>query len=310
MLQNPGGEFYPFGDKHPYSGRRNKMNIKTLSVGIVATAIMILLASSVLIPIVSEAQKVAGDPVLFSSSGQQTAYAGGYNPISPSVHVEYDITPEGININGEHIEYSSAATWGAVVIGEGGTCTVRIQTYGVQFRQYDGATEITLANVAAPQTVILDGSTLTMGDYTFDVGEGYYLDLTGDYSLAVGLTERAGTWYVNSINDVTVYGIYLTGENDTAFALKNGVVTTAEEYDSHVNYALSKVDGTTDVYTLSDFTIDIGGETFTPYNSIIIKNCYGHKDSGATYSLVGLIPILVIAGLVIGVIGMFVRNRD
>lgn len=83
---------------------------------------------------------------------------------------------------------------------------------------------------------------------------------------------------------------------------------------------LTLVDGTTDIYTggtpvitltiTNDTTQESVTSTTTPEAAYILREVDGHADSGANYSLISIIPLLVLVGLVLGAIGSLIARRD
>lgn len=108
-------------------------------------------------------------------------------------------------------------------------------------------------------------------------------------------------YYVTSINDVICSGYYSTGDNDTGYMLKNGVLTLDEDYPGSVDYTLTLVDGTSDIYLMSDFKINVGEESFIPWCSLVKTEAVGHQTSGALYEVIGLLPLIAGIGLLLGV---------
>ena len=127
--------------------------------------------------------------------------------------------------------------------------------------------------------------------------------------MAVDMTVRTGTFYLNSIDQVKCMGVYSTGENDCYYNLTKGVLTNDGGFTNEIVATMTLVDGTTDIYKLESFKIDIGGEQFTPYYSIIPLEITGHSTSGAEYTLYGVIIVLAVVTLLIfGV--RIITNRE
>lgn len=76
-------------------------------------------------------------------------------------------------------------------------------------------------------------------------------------------------------------------------------------------------DGTTDIYTGGTpkfvITTESGDEVtpdeVTPSRSYIISEVTGHATSGSLYSMLGIIPIVVAIGIVLGIVSMAIVNR-
>lgn len=282
---------------------------------IISTIIAVVLATTLLLPIIGSALDTAGDPVTYTNSGANVGMRDNtaYYEITEDTSLSYTVDSSGITIGETNINYSTTATWGAVVWMDTGSFNVRQSTYLSRYEQYDTETNTsTVTSYTLPVTATLSGKTLTITDaadaedtYTFN--EGYCLDLRENEDgkklfMAVDLTQRTGTFYLNSVSQVRCMGLYTTGENDCYYSLNNGTLTNDEGYANSIVATLSLVDGTTDVYLMESFRLDIGGEEFTPYYSIVPLEINGHAASGTVYTLVGMVPILVIAGLLVGIV--------
>lgn len=110
----------------------------------------------------------------------------------------------------------------------------------------------------------------------------------------------SSTHYVNSINDIICSGYYSTGDNDTGYTVRNGVTTVSDTtYTAGLNYTLTPVAGTTDVYTVSTFKVVVGEESFDPWFMLIKRDIVGHEASGPFYTMFGVITLLAIVMLVV-----------
>jgi hypothetical protein len=50
-------------------------------------------------------------------------------------------------------------------------------------------------------------------------------------------------------------------------------------------------------------------ETFTPYRILVPYEISGHATSGSMYDMLGVIPLLVTIGLILGVVGVIASRR-
>jgi hypothetical protein len=160
------------------------------------------------------------------------------------------------------------------------------------------------------------------GEYTLTIGDTV---LTGTldwmvYAVADGktgtsglgqLTTPASAFYTSNANKIVVLGnIYTTGDNDTYYAYYDGKLTVNEDYEdnSKVNIVKTIANGYTDIYSTT-LSVSIGEETFTPYFVLAPITISGHEASESMYDLLGVIPLLVTIGLILGIVGVVAVRR-
>jgi hypothetical protein len=114
---------------------------------------------------------------------------------------------------------------------------------------------------------------------------------------------------VSSYKDIVALGAYTSGDNDTMYRLVNGVLTIGGAFDHSFNVETSLYEGTTDIYKIDNLTITIGGESFTPYYVLVPVEVSGHATSGATYTILSVVPIVVVAGLIMAGIYVFISRK-
>lgn len=281
------------------------MELKNILGVIVALIVATALLTSIIIPVVNSSMVTAGDAVSYTNPT-----GGAYKLSDYSETISFERLSDGtVTVNGE--EVTSEHT-GFVIASDG-----IVIYYAFGGRLYFTSQEAALNNLAASSTAHItveysngvstytnvDTSASAEAPYTW----AYIYTVDGDFNTGyLGST----SYYVKSIKDVTCTGYYSSGENDTGFIFKDGVLQIEEDYESSVTYDLALVEGTTDIYRLSNFKIHIGEEEFAPYVCLVPSTVTGHKDSGATYELLGVLPILVTVGIILGVIGMLYLRRE
>lgn len=114
--------------------------------------------------------------------------------------------------------------------------------------------------------------------------------------------------------DIILAGNYTTGDLDTGYYYgKDGVLTVVNSsYTGTVNFEQELSDGTTDIYdTLVTVSITDGTDTeqFSPYRALVPYEVEGHASSGALYTLLQILPLLIGAGLVVGAVGWFITRK-
>lgn len=279
-----------------------KTNLLTL---VITLTLGVILAGSLLMPAVTDAQRTAGEEVHFDNI--QSGYT--YRLTEKTETVSITITGSNGNIyyNGEAITDDGFALFtDTVAIRADATnknLFVSTPTASNEYRiSWNSNYSFVFDNGICTITDVGNSTVTATIPYTWmfsPADEGEWVTVTG-----------SSTHYVNSINDIVASGYYSTGDNDTGYCVKDGIATVTEDFTTKANFTLTPVSGTTDAFTAT-MTIDVGDENFTPWFMLIKRDIVGHEASGAAYSLYGAIPIIVIAGLVLaGASAILVRNRD
>lgn len=125
--------------------------------------------------------------------------------------------------------------------------------------------------------------------------------------------ETEGVGICKDVKDLILCGGYTSGSLDTMYALHNGeTYTSVSAYTMTVNSTTVLHDGTTDIYDIT-VSVDISDgestESFTPYRIYLPYEVSGHATSGSMYDLLGVIPLLVTIGLILGVVGVIASRR-
>lgn len=298
------------------------MELKNFGVLIVGFIVAVLLVVAILMPIINASLTTAGDPVTYTNSGAGVAGSAqnAYYKITEDTTLEYIIDSGGIHISETDLTYSSSATWGPIVWTDAGSLDVRVSTYSVRLSTYDLENNASVtktytlpvtATIANGELMIVDGAG-TEATLTFT--EGYFVDIRANENekrlfMAVDLTTRFGTFYLNSVDQVRCMGIYASGENDCYYSLSNGTLTNNGGFTNSIVATMTPVEGTTDIYHLESFKLDIGGEEFTPYFSIVPMEVDGHATSGAVYNTLSIIPLFMIVGILMGIVGAIFTRR-
>lgn len=121
------------------------------------------------------------------------------------------------------------------------------------------------------------------------------------------------TSIVKDMNDIIMCGSYTSGELDTGYYYYKGttyVGTTG--YTGENTTELTLKDGTYDLYVAdTSFTVTDGTTTekFDPYRILVPYEVHGYADSGVNQSLIGVIPLVAIAGLVMAGIYVFISRK-
>lgn len=278
-----------------------KTNVLTV---VITMAVAVILAGSMLMPILSDAQKTIGPQVTYTN--EDNSSSGYHYGAVDSIHLVID--ENGASINDAIIERASIP----IVLFESDNISVNLPD-----TVSTATMEAYYNNDTAGGSVF--GGTLDLtaenGEITAVFGAN---TLTFTYTWLVTITEDGefinhqvggNIYYTDPTNVIICGGIYSTGENDTYYSWYNGIATDNGEYDISLNPNGTLVSGTTDVYQSSLPRIVIGDEDFTPFRMLIKEEVVGH-ERGAGYAILGAIPIIVIAALIVAAIGMVAVRRN
>ena len=284
------------------------MNNKLIPI-VLTLVVGIILAGSVLVPVLNDAQKDIGPKVSYDN----TPIDSNYKFLGTDEALEITLTKNGdtglwdVEINGE--TYTTTADQNLTLLYS--------DALSMNKNANGTAIEINYGNGEIIASYATKTITFENGVVTLEIPTASF-SWTGTYSW-VYIWNNDGTWinhagsysaYVSSINDLVCGGSYTTGENDCFYSIKDGVLSITGDYEHSFTYNLTKVEGTTDVYELSSLVITVGDETFTPFRTLVPETITGHEASGASYSLLGAIPVMVIVALIMGAVGMIVVKRN
>lgn len=285
-----------------------KMDAKNM-IGMVVAIVIGIIMIGPLVTVVTDAQTTVGEEVQYNNI--QTGYT--YRLTEKNENITLTVTGAGgdIYFNGEAITED-----GFAIVTD--SVTVRASTAVKGFVVTTPTQSLDLrVPWNAKFTITFEDGTCTLADNSTDPAT---INETVAYSWMFAPSDN-GEWvtvtgnsthYVNSINDIICNGYYSTGDNDTGYTVRNGIATVADpSYEAGLNYTLTPVAGTTDVYTVSTFEVTVGDESFTPWFMLIKRDIVGHEASGSMYDMLGIIPMLVTAGLIIGIAGsIFIRRLE
>lgn len=292
------------------------MNNKFGLVAVIMTILVgVILIGTLLAPTIEGIQKTAGDEITLKNSGVSD-YVLGRMSGDDSVTIEF--TDSGTTLNGEPFTpLTQRQTWVPLAYADSGELDIRSSTYAMRWAIYTEGSDTTYKNInSAGDSITLTPTLVTVVDEgvatEYPVTMIYCFSIEDVDSIAVRDLGANNTAYIKDIKDVLAIGSYTSGENDTMYKVIDGQLTIGNDtYESSLNYTTTTTSGTTDILTLSSFVISIGEETFTPYNVLVPYEVSGHEDSGAAYTLYGVIIVLFIVVLfVVAVRSLISRERD
>lgn len=113
------------------------------------------------------------------------------------------------------------------------------------------------------------------------------------------------TSIVKDMDDIIMCGSYVSGELDTGYYYYKGTTYVGTSgYTGENTTELTLKDGTYDLYVADpSFTVTDGTTTekFDPYKILVPYEVHGHADSGVVHTLLGILPVFVAIGLLLGV---------
>lgn len=297
--------------------------IITILVGI---AISIIVFGSVLMPVVANSQMVLGEPITYYNDDNSTfRYANAGDIIEAEFtvgetgNIVADITLNGENIEGAYRNLDQFFVSDAFILFEAATSTYFFRMYEqnvssvavVNFGTATAETPATMTISFTDDEITLIGTGATSFNKTYSYTWALVPCLPDDgefYASDIG----SGLGYVKDGTDPIICTIYRGGIN-TPFWYKDGEFHFGVDgVTATIDNEYTLVDGTTDIYTLKSNVTFTSGDIVgseDEFRLIIPYEVNGHKDSGAAFSLVGAIPIIVIVAVLLMAVSLLFRSR-
>lgn len=314
------------------------MNEKTMIKGIVMMTVAIIIVLGTIVPVISSSMETSGDPITKTNTGTGRTFKEMIpGDVLKCVSTYSDGSRTDVwtlNDNTVLNEGITGLTWDWGLISD------------VYFMQVNAPANSAIGSgqaiTSTPGSISYYSgadSTNPNKTFTWTLSE----DMTLTYTLMIGDTQSATatytpTWvYVVSTiedgaymsaqvttnpyfakegnKDIILAGNYTTGDLDTGYYYgKDGVLTVVNtSYTGTVNFTQDLSDGTTDIYdTKVTVTITDGSNTeeFSPYRALVPYQVQGHADSGTVYTMLGVIPLVIVVSLLIGAVTIFLRQRN
>lgn len=288
-----------------------KTNVLTLAITL---TLGIILAGSMLMPVITDAQTNIGPAATMTNEKPAGA---NYNYTlwdGADISFEYSSTESSstYTINDETFSLISSEQRIILASNDFATRSGGNSELFILNSQFVGST--TQYNNSDFSFVIENKEyTLEIGGqtYTGHVDWLVYASDDGNAGL-IQLKTPSAPFYTSNANDLVILGnIYTTGDNDTFYSYYKGQLTVNEAYadESSVTITKTEVSGYTDIYSTT-ISVNVGDESFTPFFILAPEKATGHEASGAAYSLLGAIPIIVIIGLVLAATAAIVVKRN
>lgn len=296
-----------------------KTNLLTLAITL---TIGVILAGSLLVPVINDAQKATSDVITNETSGLTFKLDG---------NDDYEIVtaPLGANwtLNGEIYNFNTVAD--TIII----TDQCRVVKNGGYLQLFD-ATGIRISNLPTSTNKFVisydasekefsvvnypsyDEGETAANTYTYTVANILYFIPGGDYGAINTNGDPDVTYYVNDLKQVIAGGAYTTGDLDTSYFAEGTTVYVGQSsYTAAGTATTTKYKDYTDAIVGSSYSITVtdgtDSETFTPYTVFVPLKVIAHtSEQNGQIALYGAIPILVIVGLLMAAIGAIYTKRD
>lgn len=297
--------------------------MKNKLIPIVMTLVVgIILAGSVLIPVLRDAQNNTSDIITNETSGLPFKLDGNddYEVVTAPSASDWTLNGEKYNFN--TVSDTFIITDQCRVVKNGGylqlfdATGIRISNLATSTNKfvitYD-ASEKEFSVVTYPS---YDEGETAANTYTYTVANILYFIPGGDYGAINTGGDPDVTYYVNDLSQVIAGGAYTTGDLDTAYFAEGTTVYVGDaDYTASGEAVTSKYNGYTDAIVGSSYTITVtdgeASETFTPYTVFVPLKITAHtSEQNGMIALYGAIPIMVIIALLMVAVGVVARRNE
>lgn len=283
-----------------------ELNVKHYATAIVATIIMVLLTVSVLVPVTDNA--IDSQREEYNNTTDFVAkLADGESRTFQYTYSSTTVTEDGVNV--------TPSSAGGLVFTN--SCLIiwfptNIELYGEGITNFVSIKADATIQITGTEVIVTYSGTTKTFEYTW----GYVRDSDGEYGMFRHYNTNRQI-YLNSIDDIK--GANYLATTGKWFSYE-GATVNIEDEEIEAQYDLKPISGMANVSTLRvgstgdySFVVDNAGSQYTvhPWITVAPIKVVGDTDIGSNVNgILGLIPILVLAGLTIGVVGMFITRRD
>lgn len=283
-------------------------NLLTLAITL---TLGVILAGSLMMPVIADAQTDLGDPITKTNTGTNDINYGIVDGVEVVITNGTTVTVDGNTFTRSNDVAYLFCTDNAFGWMSANGCLVFIagETYAQNTTVvYDSSKSGSISADDGTLTVTI-GTTTYTSTYTWLLApneEGKYVQV---------LTLGDANYYLDNSKDVIILGgDYNSGDLDTFYWYFNGESKTQDDKVMTVTFDKSLATGTTDIYSGHPVVTIVDGddsESFTPYRTFVKEEISGHATKGGAYSILGAIPIIVIVGLVVAATGaIFIKRND
>ena len=303
------------------------MEVKKLTYGILTTIIAVVLVSAVLIPAISSSSTTTtvekeNEGYLFTATDQGGTYT-----------YTLDVTNKDVLVNGEVLNAQKLDDiYGAGVATPtfGFSFPTDQTTFLLQGQGKTGGTPADRVNVTPNSwTYVNDGTTFTGGTISANspilaaVNGGNYAVYAADTVPSVSVNSGDTVYYYNQLGaktgDSTVRYMYRVAvvdgvaTVDYANKISGGNLT---DFSSSVSATCTYTDMVTEngVTTYTGLSVELTGISIGSFNAVYfaVPLVYTATETpdGPVYTLINIIPLLVLVGVMLGAVGLFISRRD
>lgn len=276
------------------------MNISRMTTAIVAIVVMVIVVVTVAVPIISSLDSATGE-----NTGETARYdVGGSHTIA--------VVSDGVTIDGDTIANPSATTY--IVIAD--TLNVSMSTAGaLTLTTVSGTTYATTTIASGGSLSLANGTasyTTTSGGAatTYDYTKAYVFDENGKYGSYSGA--------IKALPSTTVTA-WIASSTQMGFAdIKGGELVKATAYTiSSTTATAQTVTAVTSGYTENDdgsvgytapMTLTYSGGTISA-TTVLAPVSYGLAGQESISSIIAIIPVIMVVGILLAVVGAFLYYR-
>lgn len=276
------------------------MDISRMTTAIVAIVVMVIVVVTVAVPIISSLDSATGE-----NTGETARYdVGGSHTIA--------VGSDGVTIDGDTIANPSATTY--IVIAD--TLNVSMSTAGaLTLTTVSGTTYATTTIASGGSLSLANGTasyTTTSGGAatTYDYTKAYVFDENGKYGSYSGA--------IKALPSTTVTA-WVASSTQMGFAdIKGGELVKATAYTiSSTTATAQTVTAVTSGYTENDdgsvgytapMTLTYSGGTISA-TTVLAPVSYGLAGQESISSIIAIIPVIMVVGILLAVVGAFLYYR-
>lgn len=287
---------------------------KKLIAVIITAMVAIVLAGSVLMPIIDDAQNPAERITNATYTHEFGTMDAIRNPDLYDIVIDVNLTDDVVTIGARELDLTKSGF--ALVTNNG---SIRINqnagylNYAASTTQITVNDSFTITVVDGVYTLVTDAAepatyTWTSTDWAFITN----LAGNGDYRLYSGTS----TYYVNDINQI--WFAHCISTNSLGFVSAHGAEAVAvSQSNAELTMALtaSSVSGYTDLLTFtapSNYAVSEGDYTGASAGYIVLPiSVMAHIDAEPEpwQTMLAIIPVMLIVSLVVGVVAVITRSR-
>lgn len=277
------------------------MEVNRMVTAIVGVVIMIVVVVAVAIPIISGLDNATGE-----NTGETARYdVGGSHTIA--------VGSEGVTIDGDAITNPSATTY--IVIAD--TLNVSMSTAGaLTLTTVSGTTYATTTIASGGSLSLANGTasyTATSGGVatTYDYTKAFVYNEAGKYGAYSGATVKA-------LGSTTVTAWVASSTQMGMADVKGGELTDATAYTISSTTATEQtITAVTSGYTENDdgsvsytapMTLTYSGGTISA-TTVLAPVSYGLAGQESVNSIIAIIPVIMVVGILLAVVGAFLYYR-